>query len=119
MAGYWNQPTATAETIRGGWLRTGDMGSFDADGKLTLRDRSKDVIISGGSNIYPREVEEVLTTYPGITEVASSEWSTRSGVNPWSHLSFAMLADNRRRPNWTPIVLAISHVSSDPSGMSL
>jgi acyl-CoA synthetase (AMP-forming)/AMP-acid ligase II len=70
MAGYWNQPTATAETIRSGWLRTGDMGSFDADGKLSLRDRSKDVIISGGSNIYPREVEEVLTRYPGIAEVA-------------------------------------------------
>ena len=71
MSGYWNQPAETAETIRGGWLRTGDMGSFDVDGKLTLRDRSKDVIISGGSNIYPREVEEVLITFPRSEEHTS------------------------------------------------
>ena len=60
MAGYWKQPDATAETLRGGWLHTGDVGSFDDDGYLTLRDRSKDLIISGGMNIYPREVEEAL-----------------------------------------------------------
>ena len=53
MTGYWEQPGATAETLRGGWLHTGDVGSFDADGYLTLRDRSKDLIISGGMNIYP------------------------------------------------------------------
>ena len=57
MAGYWNNPAASAETLRNGWLHTGDVGSMDADGFLTLKDRSKDVIISGGSNIYPREVE--------------------------------------------------------------
>ncbi|MEE2996928.1 MAG: AMP-binding protein [Pseudomonadota bacterium] len=60
MKGYWDNPDASAETLRGGWLHTGDLGSLDADGFLTLRDRSKDLIISGGSNIYPREVEEVL-----------------------------------------------------------
>jgi acyl-CoA synthetase (AMP-forming)/AMP-acid ligase II len=54
--------------LRGGWLYTGDMGSFDARGYLTLRDRSKDVVISGGSNVYPREVEEVLLTHPGVAE---------------------------------------------------
>lgn len=68
MSGYWNNPDATAATLRGGWLRTGDMGSFDDRGYLTLRDRSKDVVISGGSNIYPREVEEVLITHPGVAE---------------------------------------------------
>ena len=68
MNGYWNNPDATAATLRGGWLRTGDMGSFDERGLLTLRDRSKDVVISGGSNIYPREVEEVLITHPDVTE---------------------------------------------------
>jgi acyl-CoA synthetase (AMP-forming)/AMP-acid ligase II len=68
MSGYWNNPTATASTLRGGWLCTGDMGSFDERGYLTLRDRSKDVVISGGSNIYPREVEEVLLTHPGVAE---------------------------------------------------
>jgi long-chain acyl-CoA synthetase len=70
MAGYWNQPDATAEALRGGWLHTGDVGDFDADGYLTLRDRSKDLIISGGMNIYPREVEEALLHHPGVASVA-------------------------------------------------
>ncbi len=69
MAGYWHNATASAEALRGGWLFTGDMGSFDARGYLTLRDRSKDVIISGGTNIYPREVEEVLLRHPDVEEV--------------------------------------------------
>jgi long-chain acyl-CoA synthetase len=70
MAGYFNQPDATAETLRNGWLHTGDVGSFDAAGYLTLRDRSKDLIISGGMNIYPREVEEALLHHPGVRAVA-------------------------------------------------
>jgi acyl-CoA synthetase (AMP-forming)/AMP-acid ligase II len=70
MAGYWNQPEATAEALRGGWLRTGDLGSFDEDGYLTLRDRSKDLIISGGMNVYPREVEEALLNHAGVRDVA-------------------------------------------------
>lgn len=79
MAGYWNQPEATAEALRGGWLHTGDVGSFDADGYLTLRDRSKDLIISGGMNIYPREVEEALLRHPGVQAAAvvgrpDTEW---------------------------------------------
>jgi acyl-CoA synthetase (AMP-forming)/AMP-acid ligase II len=68
MPGYWQNPAATAETIRGGWLHTGDIGSVDADGFLTLKDRSKDLIISGGSNIYPREVEEVLMQHESVLE---------------------------------------------------
>ena len=79
MAGYWEQPDATAETLRGGWLHTGDMGSVDEDGYLTLRDRSKDLIISGGMNIYPREVEEALLCHPGVQAAAvvgrpDAEW---------------------------------------------
>ena len=70
MAGYWQDDKATAATLRGGWLHTGDIGSLDADGFLTLRDRSKDMIISGGSNIYPREVEEVLLRHPAVAEVS-------------------------------------------------
>ena len=70
MAGYWRNPEATEAAIREGWLWTGDMGALDADGFLTLKDRSKDLIISGGSNIYPREVEEVLLRAPGVQEVA-------------------------------------------------
>jgi long-chain acyl-CoA synthetase len=70
MAGYWNNPSATAQALRDGWLWTGDVGTFDAHGFLYLKDRSKDVIISGGSNIYPREVEEVLLRHPAVTEVS-------------------------------------------------
>jgi long-chain acyl-CoA synthetase len=70
MAGYWNDPEATGTTLRGGWLHTGDIGAFDEDGFLTLKDRAKDMIISGGSNIYPREVEEVLLRHPGLIEVS-------------------------------------------------
>jgi len=70
MAGYWQNESATREALRGGWLHTGDIGSFDEEGFLTLRDRSKDMIISGGSNIYPREVEEVLLRHPGVGEVS-------------------------------------------------
>jgi len=70
MAGYWGNPEATANALRDGWLRTGDLASFDAEGFLTLKDRSKDLIISGGSNIYPREVEEALLLHPGVAEVA-------------------------------------------------
>ncbi|MBP2293680.1 AMP-binding protein [Azospirillum rugosum] len=69
MSGYWNNPKATADALRDGWLYTGDMGAFDERGYLTLRDRSKDVIISGGTNIYPREVEEALLRHPGVAEV--------------------------------------------------
>jgi long-chain acyl-CoA synthetase len=70
MAGYWNQPDATSEALRRAWLHTGDVGSFDADGYLTLRDRSKDLIISGGMNIYPREVEEALLHHAAVRSVA-------------------------------------------------
>ena len=70
MRGYWQNPEASAETLKGGWLHTGDVGSMDAEGFLTLRDRSKDLIISGGTNIYPREVEEVLLRHPAVAEVS-------------------------------------------------
>ena len=68
MAGYWKNPEATANALRGGWLHTGDLGSIDAEGFVTIRDRSKDMIISGGSNIYPREIEEVLLRHPAVAE---------------------------------------------------
>ena len=79
MLGYWRNRDATSTTLRDGWLWTGDIGSMDEDGFLTLRDRSKDVIISGGSNIYPREVEEVLLKHPAVQEVSvvgrsNEEW---------------------------------------------
>ena len=70
MKGYWNNPEATEKAIKDGWLWTGDMGAMDEDGFVTMHDRSKDMIISGGSNIYPREVEEVLLEHSGVSEVA-------------------------------------------------
>lgn len=79
MTGYWRNPQATEATLKDGWLYTGDMGVLDEDGFLTLKDRSKDLIISGGSNIYPREVEEVLLMHPSVSEVTvvgqrDAEW---------------------------------------------
>ncbi|HWD23231.1 MAG TPA: long-chain fatty acid--CoA ligase [Burkholderiales bacterium] len=68
MAGYWGNPQASARTLRGGWLHTGDVGRLDAQGYLTIMDRSKDLIISGGVNIYPREIEEVLLRHPAVLE---------------------------------------------------
>lgn len=70
MSGYWNNPEANNSALRDGWLWTGDMGAADEDGFLTIKDRSKDMIISGGTNIYPREIEEVLLTHDGVRECA-------------------------------------------------
>ncbi len=70
MAGYWKDAEGTAAALRDGWLKTGDIGVFDEQGFLTLRDRSKDVIISGAANIYPREVEDVLLTHPEVREIS-------------------------------------------------
>jgi len=70
MQGYWMNPRASAAALSGGWLRTGDVGCIDRDGFLTLKDRAKDLIISGGANIYPREIEEVLQKHPAVAEVA-------------------------------------------------
>ncbi|NGN63133.1 long-chain fatty acid--CoA ligase [Streptomyces sp. A7024] len=66
MAGYWNAPVLTSETLRDGWLRTGDMGRVDADGYLYVVDRKKDLILRGGFNVYPRDVEDVLVTHPDV-----------------------------------------------------
>jgi len=82
MRGYLNDPAASARALVNGWLHTGDLGSLDAQGFLSLKDRSKDLIISGGSNIYPREVEDVLLTHPEVVEVAvvgepDAEWGER------------------------------------------
>jgi len=70
MKGYWRNPEATAKTMKNGWLFTGDMGYMDEKGYLFIMDRSKDMIISGGENIYPREIEEVLIQHEAVREVA-------------------------------------------------
>jgi long-chain acyl-CoA synthetase len=70
MRGYLGRPDETSQTLRGGWLHTGDVGRFDDDGYLTLVDRVKDLIIRGGENIYPKEIEDVLYAHPGVLEAA-------------------------------------------------
>jgi acyl-CoA synthetase (AMP-forming)/AMP-acid ligase II len=70
MAYYWNRPEATAEAFRNGWLHTGDVGRMDEDGFFYILDRKNDMLISGGYNVYPREVEEVLLAVPGVIEAA-------------------------------------------------
>jgi acyl-CoA synthetase (AMP-forming)/AMP-acid ligase II len=70
MKGYWNRPEATAEAIRDGWFHTGDAGYFDDDGYLYIHDRVKDMIISGGENVYPAEVESLLFSHPSVADVA-------------------------------------------------
>jgi long-chain acyl-CoA synthetase len=70
MTGYRNRPEATAATLKGGWLHTGDLGYVDSDGFYFIVDRTKDLVIRGGYNVYPREIEEVLYAHPGIREAA-------------------------------------------------
>jgi long-chain acyl-CoA synthetase len=71
MLGYWNRPEETAAALRDGWLHTGDIGAIDADGHLAILDRLKDMVITGGYNVYPREVDDVLLMHPAVREAAS------------------------------------------------
>ena len=82
MAGYWRDPEQTAEALVDGWLRTGDRGRFDDEGYLYIAGRSKDMLISGGVNVYPREIETVLCDHPAVSEAAvvgrpDPEWGER------------------------------------------
>lgn len=110
MLGYWNNPEATGQAIQDGWLRTGDLGTLQADGLLHLHDRSKDMIISGGSNIYPREIEEVLLRDARVLECAvigrhDAEWGElpvafivgQPGVSLMSHELEALVLANLAR----------------------
>jgi long-chain acyl-CoA synthetase len=70
MKGYWQRPEATAEAIRDGWFHTGDLAKVDSDGYFYIVDRKKDLIIRGGYNVYPREIEEVIYEHPAVAEAA-------------------------------------------------
>ena len=111
MAGYWKNPEATAKALRGGWLHTGDVGSLDAEGFLTIKDRSKDMIISGGANIYPREIEEVLLRHPAVAEC-----SVVGRPHPeWGEEVVAFIVTKARlekSTSWTPSASTTSRASS-------
>ena len=108
MAGYWDNPEASAETLRNGWLHSGDIGSLDEEGFLTLKARSKDVIISGGSNVYPREVEEVLLRHPGVSEV-----SVVGEQDPeWGEVVVAFIVARGARPDNVELdALCLDHIA--------
>lgn len=95
MNGYWNNPKATAEAIKDGWLYTGDMAKVDDEGYITIIDRKKDIIISGGVNIYPREVEAVLRQHPTVEDV------TVVGIpHPdWGESVMALIVSKEQEPN--------------------
>ena len=102
MTAYWGNEEATARALEGGWLHTGDIGAMDADGYLTLKDRSKDLIISGGSNIYPREIEEVLLLHHGVREVSvigapHADWGEEVVAFVVSHADAAVTAEELDR----------------------
>jgi acyl-CoA synthetase (AMP-forming)/AMP-acid ligase II len=115
MPGYWQNPQASAETLRGGWLWTGDMGAMDAAGFVTLHDRSKDVIISGGTNIYPREVEEALLPMPLSPRSRSSAARIPTGARRSWPSSSASRGRGPTRPRSTPIAGTISPASNGRS----
>ena len=100
MKGYWRNPAATAEALRGGWLHTGDVGAMDEGGYITLHDRMKDMIVSGGANIYSREVENALLEHPDLTDVAVIGVSDRR----WGETVMAICVV-RREPAPAPEVL--------------
>ena len=85
MKEYWNNPEATAETLVDGWLRTGDIAELDEDGFLFIKDRIKDMIISGGENVYPAEIENALLSHPSVVEAAViGQPSEKWGESPFA-----------------------------------
>jgi O-succinylbenzoate-CoA ligase len=94
MQGYWNNPKATTEAIRDGWLHTGDIGQFDEEGYLTIVGRVKDLIISGGENVYPVEVENVLTSHPLVNEAAVIGVSHHK----WGEVPLAIIVSQATEP---------------------
>ena len=121
MVGYWDDPAATDEALRGGWMHTGDLGYRSEEGYLFVSDRLKDMIVTGGENVYPREVEDVLYAHPGVLEAAvigvpDDHWGERvhaivvarpghdvtDGVGASSTAAAAWPATSARsRPSWS------------------
>ena len=101
MLEYWNRPDATAESITSdGWLRTGDVASMDEEGFVYIQDRIKDMIISGGENVYPAEVENILITHPGVVEVAVIGQPSEK----WGESPFAIVVKNDEKVSESDIL---------------
>jgi len=92
MKGYWNRPEATEEVFRGGWMHTGDLAEYDAEGYIYIRGRKKDMYISGGLNVYPAEIENVILKHPGVQEVAVVGWEDQR----WGEVGFAVIVPKER-----------------------
>ena len=101
MKGYWGNPAATEAALKGGWLYTGDVGHFDSGGRLRVLDRRHDTIISGGTNIYPKEIEDVIAAHPGVREVIAFGLPDRE----WGEsVAVAIVADEAARPSEADIL---------------
>jgi len=100
FGGYWRDPKATEEAFVDGWFKTGDIGELDADGSLAIRGRLKELIISGGFNVYPREVELVLEAHPGVAEVAVVGLPSES----WGEEVTAFVVPARERPTESELI---------------
>jgi acyl-CoA synthetase (AMP-forming)/AMP-acid ligase II len=132
MLGYWNKPEATADTLRDGWLHTGDLCSIDSDGFITIRDRMKDMIISGGENIYPAELENILAACSEVQEAAvigltSAKWGetplaivvAAPGQNPTSESLIVYCKENLAGYKVPQLFKFVDHLPRNPSGKLL
>jgi long-chain acyl-CoA synthetase len=124
FSGYWNSPEATAETLIDGWVTVGDIATCDVDGYITIVDRKKDMVITGGFNVYPREIEDVIACLPGVRDVAvvgrpNSEWGESLhafvvAASAGACSGEAILAECRRRLAGFKVPKSVSFVSELP-----
>jgi acyl-CoA synthetase (AMP-forming)/AMP-acid ligase II len=132
MLGYWNNPEATSEALKDGWLHTGDLCTIDADGFITIRDRKKDMIISGGENIYPAELENILAACNEVQEAAvigvkSVKWGetplaivvAAPGQNPTSESLIVYCKENLAGYKVPQLFKFVDNLPRNPSGKLL
>jgi acyl-CoA synthetase (AMP-forming)/AMP-acid ligase II len=132
MKGYWNRPEATADALRDGWLFTGDLATLDKDGFVFIQDRKKDMIISGGENVYPAEVEAVLARHPEVLEVAvigmpSARWGesaaavvvAKPGTSPAAEALLEFCHGKLARYKIPRVVELVQEIPRNPTGKVL
>jgi len=132
MKGYWNRPEASAETLRGGWLYTGDLATVDKEGFVFIQDRKKDMIISGGENVYPAEVEAVLARHPEVLECAvigmpSARWGesaaavvvAKPGTAPSPQALLDFFSGKLARYKIPRVVELVDEIPRNPTGKVL